>query len=67
MLLPVSLSSPSLVNCGEPAVFNDIRAIIYDHYNRDAELAYLLRILNIGLGCVSSVVVSVLFADDVSM
>jgi hypothetical protein len=45
--MSVSLPSLSLVNSDAPIVYSDIRAITYDHFNRDAKLAYLLRILNL--------------------
>jgi hypothetical protein len=44
--MSVSLSSLSLVNSDEPIVYSDVRAITYDHFNRDAQLAYLRRIMN---------------------
>jgi len=40
------MSSLSLVNSDEPIVYSDVRAITYDHFNRDAQLAEFWRILN---------------------
>jgi hypothetical protein len=64
--MSVSLSFLSLVNSTEPIVYSVWRAIIYDRLNRDAQLAYLLKIMNLVSGCVSSVV-CILFAEDLMM
>jgi len=55
----------SLVNSDESIVYSDVRPITYGHFNRDAQLAYLCRILN--LVSRAHVVVSILFAEDLSM
>ena len=67
MLVSVSLSSLSIVNSDETIVYSHARAITYDHFNRDVQLAYLWRILNLVSLALSSVFVSVLFAEDLSM
>ena len=67
MLVSVSLSSLSLVNGNEPIVYSDVRAITYEHFNRDAQLCLSLENTEFCLVCVSSVVVSVVFTEDLSM